>query len=110
MRTIWKYPIPLLDRFTLGLPTGFALLHVQTQGAMPMLWAQVDTEQPLETVLFALVGTGKPLPHPTEGKFGYVGSFTLDDSALVFHTFYRLTPGDDHPIMRLLLAPVQKKS
>lgn len=94
MRTIWKYPVPITDRFTLQIPGGYSFLDVQVQrdgydneGAM--LWALVDPEKPKEAVDFVLVGTGRSYPDEDDGSFWHVGTFQMRGGALVWHLFYR---------------------
>jgi len=92
MRTIWKYAVPILDRFTLALPQGAEYLSVQVQtdvygNALAMLWALVDSDRPKERVQFAVVGTGGPAPNPGEGELRYIGTFQLSGGTLVFHLF-----------------------
>lgn len=89
MRTIWKYRVPLTDRFAHDIPRGFTFLDVQTNYGLPMVWALVDTDQPKVRVDFALVGTGNPYPDQDEGEFWHLGTFQLHDGELVFHLFYR---------------------
>jgi hypothetical protein len=62
MKTVYKYPFPIMDDFTLTLPAGALLLKADMQGHQPMLWAQVDTDRPLVAYRFFVSGTGHPLP------------------------------------------------
>jgi hypothetical protein len=89
MRTIWKYPVSVVDRFSLDLPKGYMFLDVQVQREMPMLWVLVDAEAEKERVDFAVVGTGNPFPDPDEGEYWSIGTFQMCGGALVFHLFYR---------------------
>jgi hypothetical protein len=88
-RTIWKYPVAMLDRFSLDIPKDHMFLDVQVQRGAPALWALVDADAPKMRVDFALVGTGNPFPDPDEGEFWHIGTFQLAGGDLVFHLFYR---------------------
>jgi hypothetical protein len=71
MQTIWKYPVPLTDTFTLNMPREATPLHVDTQRGDPCLWVLADTTAPNEERRFHLVGTGQEVPRDTF----YVGTF-----------------------------------
>lgn len=84
MKTIYKYEVPVTSGVTVQLPEGARLLCVQMQHGNPCLWAQVDSDAPLETRSFCWYGTGHQLPH-VPGQ--YVGTVQLNNGALVFHLF-----------------------
>ena len=90
-RVVFKYPIPMKDRFDLALPTGAQVLTVQTQRGEPHLWALVHPGLPPETRSFHLYGTGHPVDH---APLRYVGTFQLEDGRLVFHVFEGRSEGD----------------
>lgn len=85
MRTIHKYPVAVVDRFTLALPRGAEVLAVQMQQESPYLWAIVDTEAELERRVFRLVGTGHRLLPEEPGK--YCGTFQMLNGSIVYHLF-----------------------
>lgn len=58
MRTIWKFPLPLSDEFTLTAPRDAIPRRVENG----YLWAEVNTDNPSQTYRFATVGTGHPAP------------------------------------------------
>lgn len=75
MRTIWKFPFPIADEFTLRMPVAAEILHVgvQVQGdaralavfggipsafETPCLWALVDSDAEQVERRFVLRGTG----------------------------------------------------
>ena len=85
MKTIWKYDIPLTDRFSLEMPRGSRVLSDMSQHGLPHMWFHVDTDAPMVRCDFAVVGTGNQMPdHPYPA---YVGSFQLANGGLVFHVF-----------------------
>lgn len=86
MSVIWKYGIPLADAFTLELPRGATLLHVDEQRGTPQLWAMVVPGRDKEKRTFVLLGTGHTSPHSPD-SLKHIGTFQLEGGALVFHLF-----------------------
>lgn len=80
MKTIWKFelakPVCRVD-----MPVCAKVIRVGRQGASICLWAIVESDNSLEKRLFAVVGTGHPIPH--DGR--YLGSW--DDGPFVWHLF-----------------------
>ena len=87
MKTIYKYEVLVDDLFVVKMPRAARLLDVQVQGGTPFVWALVDTDAPLVRRRFALRGTG----HPADDleTAAHVGTFQLQNGALVFHLFDR---------------------
>lgn len=84
MFTIWKFPVPISDLFTIKMPTGARLLTVQLQNGEPQLWALVDTSAPSVRRGLRVHGTG----HRVESDIGaHIASFQLLNGSLVFHVF-----------------------
>ena len=93
MRVIWKYLIPVQDRFTLEIPGAFKdvqFLCVQPQGTAlnPCLWVLVDPNGPKGSWLFAVRGTGHEFTELDEPTGTYVGTFQLADGKFVGHLFH----------------------
>lgn len=86
-RTIYKYPVPILDEFTIVMPECSAILSVQVQDGAPFIWALVDSESPLTHQKFALRGTGHDCRDLNYNKF--IGTFQLPALGLVYHLFRR---------------------
>lgn len=87
MLTIYKYPIPIENHFTLELPEGAKILTVQTQRDIPQLWAMVDSETEKETRYFRLGRTGYPLGDDYLRITNYIGTFQMEKGTLAFHLF-----------------------
>ena len=87
MLTIYKWAIPIEDHFTLELHKNAKILTIQTQRGTPQLWAMVDSETEKETRHFRLSGTGHPLGNDYLRIINYVGTFQIENGALVFHLF-----------------------
>jgi hypothetical protein len=83
MITVFKYPLPTWHGpQEHELPEGAKILCVGPQRAFTYLWAEVDTEKPLEVRRFHLVGTGGELP---AGRLTYIG--TSIESVFVWHVY-----------------------
>ena len=88
MKTIWKFPLPNSDTVTIEMPSGAVVLTVQRQDYRPCIWAEVDTEAPMEARKFRVYGTGTP--HLETGE-RYVG--TWHSQAFVWHLYELPVPG-----------------
>lgn len=86
MRTIWKFAVPVQERFTLDLPPGAEVLHLATQRGHPHPWVMLDPEETARTEWrFVTVGTGHHVPD--SNWLHYIGSYQLRDGEFVFHLF-----------------------
>jgi hypothetical protein len=96
MKTIWKYPLAVMDEQIISMPQGAFLLSVQVQrnrgGNNVCLWALVDDSAPEEGRRIRMVGTG----HDASAAVRNIGinrpprfidTFQLQDGDLVFHVF-----------------------
>jgi len=92
MLTIWKFPLKP-GFFKVSMPKGARVLSVQTQrtrdsvSGEAMMWALCDDSPTTEKELrdFLTLGTGHDASAVRNMRF--VGTFQLDDGALVFHLF-----------------------
>jgi len=93
VRTIWKTTLDLLQEIQLvRFPRGARLLTVQTQhGYMPVLWAEVQEDAPLEARAIAIYGTGWPLP---ADPGVYIGTVQDEIGGLVWHIYERPLEGE----------------
>lgn len=86
MRTIWKFPVPIMDEFTLTMPENSEILCVKAKGLCDSeMWAIVETDAPLEDITFYVRGTGHDIQDLKKSQ--YIGTFWLQNGALVFHLF-----------------------
>lgn len=90
MRTIYKYPCPIDDDFTLTLPQGSSILQVGGQRGAVSIWAVVDTNAPATPVQFHIAGTGHPLPDNI-ADYDHVGTCIADP--FVWHVFVKKDAG-----------------
>ena len=61
-RVIFKYQMPVLERFTMQLPVGAQIIRMEDQGGMFWLWAVVRTDVPDETRRFRAFKCGGKIP------------------------------------------------
>lgn len=61
-KVIFKYQMPVLEKFTMRLPRGAEIIRMADQGGMFWLWAVVDTGAPDETRQFHAVKCGANVP------------------------------------------------
>lgn len=82
MKTVWKFPIPdVYNQIVVAMPTGARILSVAVQNGGPVLWACVDTTEPMFARSFAVVPTGGEVP----SEACFVGTFFR--GPFVFHLF-----------------------
>jgi hypothetical protein len=63
MRTVYKYPLSIVDAQTVLIPSGATFRHVGLDpGGKLCVWAEVDTKNRSVSKTFYLVGTGNPIP------------------------------------------------
>lgn len=62
MKTIYKYPLALVDSQEVRLPRRAELVHADHQGDALVVWAIVDPELPREPLEICIRGTGHPWP------------------------------------------------
>jgi hypothetical protein len=58
-RVIFKYQMPVLERFSMRLPKGAEIIRMADQGGMFWLWAVVDTRVSDEDRHFVAVKCGR---------------------------------------------------
>lgn len=76
MNTIFKYSLPVKEKFTLELPAAAQILRVDDVDGLFWLWAIVDTEAPKETRFIECYKTGQPIETPLS-DLRYLGSCKL---------------------------------
>ena len=85
MNTIWKFSIPLVDTFTLALPSQARFLDVQVQRGIPQMWFLLDPEEEKVPRDFVVVGTGGFVQSPD--ALTHLGTFQLYEGDLFIHLF-----------------------
>ena len=70
MYTIFKYQIPVQEKFTLNLPDGANIIRVEDVDGMFFMWAMVDTEKEPTKRYFECYKPGMPIvTEPSKLKF-----------------------------------------
>jgi hypothetical protein len=92
--SIWKFEFEVDDEFTIEMPKGARILHVDTQHEKPCIWALVVVESPKVNRRFAVRGTGHPcddlnLYRAPDERSVFVGTFMMAGGVFVFHLFDR---------------------
>lgn len=84
-RVVWKFPFANGNLFThtFSMPKGAEVLTVQTQNAIPCLWAVVDPDAPLGNREFEIRATGEKFEKNSDR---YVGTYQ-EDSLDTWHVF-----------------------
>ena len=77
MKTIYKYPTGSIQ-----IPKGARVLTAGCQSGEFYIWAEVDTEAPLEDRKFVVYGTGWEI---SEDKLSYVS--TVFEHVFVWHVY-----------------------
>ena len=83
-KTIYKYPLQIIDEQWVNIPKGAEILTVQIQNGIPCLWAKVDAQEDNERRLIEIIGTGNPISN-SDRK--YISTIQLEKGKLVFHVF-----------------------
>ena len=91
MKTIYKYPLQLLDTQEVKLPKWCTPLSAQMQNGEIVMWALVDTAEPLVSAMVTIIGTGdENIPHSFYvGREHNLFLGTLQDRSFVWHVFIR---------------------
>lgn len=85
MKVTYQFPLEHSST-TLMLPQSAQVLHVDVQDDITVLWALVDTEEPMEDRRFEVFQTGMGMPKHL--NYQYISTFHYKGST--FHAFERL--------------------
>jgi len=83
VKVIWKYQPDFGAVMEIETREGAQLLSVQTQWDKITFWFLVDTEMPLVTRTFEVIGTGHEMYHPE--NYSHVA--TVQQEPFVWHIF-----------------------
>lgn len=84
MKTIWKFEIDFSNKKVM-MPVGCKILSTQIQSDIICIWAEVDTGEIQEEVIFEVFGTGHELPQNMGISREYVG--TVQIGPTVWHIY-----------------------
>lgn len=85
MKTIYKYPLEIIDYQSIEIPLGSEILTVQIQNEIPCIWAIVNPDFIKIKYTFRIFGTGNPIEDDFKGS--YIGTYQSQGGKLVFHVF-----------------------
>jgi len=86
-KTIYKYPLILIDSQAVSLPIGSEILTIQTQEEMIYMWVLINpNENQNEIKHIEFFGTGYPISYDMGVSRKYISTFQMYDE-LVFHAF-----------------------
>ncbi len=86
MRTIWKFPLKIINTQIIEMPYGAEILTAQEQYDELQLWALVDSEATLKIKYrINIYGTGHPISY--EDRLRYISTVQLRKGTLVLHIF-----------------------
>lgn len=84
---IFKYEVPLLDKFELEMPVDSEILSFQSQNGNIMLWVLVDPGCLSETRRFKLLSTGSDIDMDVDETNKFIGTVQQLNGNLVWHLF-----------------------
>lgn len=85
-RVIYKYQMPVLERFTMRLPIGAKIIRMADQGGMFWLWAEVRTDVPDEDRHFWAFKCGGKIPDDINIKYvGFCAVFVQQELGLYIY-------------------------
>ena len=89
MKAVYKYPLTMVDKQEVSIPTGAKILSIQVQHNQICIWALVNTDNEFEKRTFILCGTGYSIS--TELQLNFIGTVLLYEGELVIHCFEETT-------------------
>lgn len=66
MNAIYKYPLPVQEKYVIELPKRARIIRCQDVDGLFFLWAIVDTEAELEQRYLEFYKTGQPIETPLD--------------------------------------------
>lgn len=89
MKAIYKYVMtgPEGSGQCIQMPKNAKILHVADQRNQLCLWAEVDTEQPLEERSFFVAATGQDISFSKSAPRQHLGTVLMFHGELVLHVY-----------------------
>ena len=88
-KTIWKFELETKNISMIQMPKEAEILCIQEQFEKPCMWVLVDADQEKEERYFEIFRTGHPVHCDMGVERKYIGTYQLNNGALVFHVFER---------------------
>lgn len=89
-RVLFKYQMPLKEKFEMKLPKGARIIRIDFQDGYMWMWAIVDTNEELEVRHFYAVKCGANVPKEDLVYLGFAPVFVQQEIAL--YIFEDLNP------------------
>lgn len=83
MKSIWKFELPKSGK--IQMPRNSKILSVQAQHGVPVIWAEVITENETEERSFEAFAIGQELPNKAPMK--YLGTVQLSNGVFIWHIY-----------------------
>lgn len=87
MKTIWKYPLVIMDSQVVVAPEGAEFLSATLKDGAPTLYALVDPKAPMESHEVQIRGTGHPIDEALLRSHVFLGTVNTHNGLLVWHVF-----------------------
>jgi len=88
MKTIWKFPLEIVDAQYVKAPMGARFFKAEIQNDRLCLWGFVDPDQTTFDHAIYIFGTGRPIPDRMGIEtLRHIG--TVFDGPFVWHVFVR---------------------
>ena len=85
-RVIYKYQMPVLERFEMTLPVGAKIIRMADENGMFWLWAEVRTDAPDEQRTFWAFKCGGKMPDDVRLKYiGFCAVFVQQELGLYIY-------------------------
>lgn len=85
-RVIYKYQMPVLERFEMTLPEGAKIIRMADEGGMFWLWAEIRTDVPDEQRTFWAFKCGGQMPDDVPLKYiGFCAVFVQQELGLYIY-------------------------
>jgi hypothetical protein len=89
MKSIFKYPIQIMDVQKVTMPFESKILCAQMQRDQLCLWAEVAPDSPLHPRTIEIFGTGHAMD---DSSRIYIGTVQMIGGGLIWHVYERLSP------------------
>jgi len=88
-KQIWKFKI-IPGPFSIMMPKGAEVIHVETQRDEGCMWVLVDPIAEKDDRYFEVFGTGENIHYDMGVDRKHLGTFLLHGGGLVLHLFERI--------------------
>jgi hypothetical protein len=88
MRTIYKFVLntPQESNYV-EMPIGSKICHIDEQHEAICIWAEVETDLPMEIRRIQVYSTGNPIPDYYGLYHKYLGTVKLESGNFIFHLY-----------------------